>query len=470
MGRIEHVAHMGTLVTDFTHIKAGALHKANGGYLIVDARRVLVEPFAWEGLKRALRAHTIRIESLGEALSLVSTVSLDAEPIPLDVKVVLIGDRMLYYLLYELDPDFRELFKVAVDFESSVDRTDPGDKAYAGVIATLARKEGLRPFAAAGVARAIEHGARVVGDAGKLWMQLDPLTDLLREADYWAGVSGHDAVDESDVQRAIEAQIRRADRPRKRLQEEIERGTIMIATSGSATGQVNGLSVVELGGFVFAQPSRITARVRLGAGTVVDIEREVKLGGPIHSKGVLILSGFLAGRYVPDHPLSLSASIVFEQSYGAVEGDSASSAELYALLSALADAPVKQSIAITGSVNQLGDVQPVGAINEKIEGFFDVCQARGLTGDQGVLIPGGNKRHLMLRDDVVKAVESARFHIYAVDTIDQGIEILTGMPAGVRDETGRFEGGTVNGLVEQRLVALAKQARAFRASAGEPKK
>jgi predicted ATP-dependent protease len=467
IGRIEHIAHMGTLITDFTHIKAGALHRANGGYLIIDARRLLLEPFAWDGLKRALRSHAIRIESLGEALSLVSTVSLDAEPIPLNVKVVLVGDRLLYYLLYEFDPDFRELFKVAVDFESITDRTEPSDMAYAGMIATLARRTQLRPFATNGVARVIEHGARMVGDAGKLWIELDRLTDLLRESDYWAGVAGHTAVDAGDVQRAIDARLHRAGRPRDRLLEEIARGTIMIATTGTAIGQVNGLSVVELGGAAFAWPSRITARTRLGGGTVLDIEREVELGGPIHSKGVLILSGFIAGRYVPDHPLSLSASIVFEQSYGAVEGDSASSAELYALLSALADVPIKQSIAVTGSINQHGEVQPVGGINEKIEGFFDVCQSRGLTGDQGVLIPAANKRHLMLRDDVIAAVEAGRFHIYAVDTVDQGIEVLVGVPAGERDETGRFPEGTLNHLVEQRLIALAKQARAFRTAAGD---
>jgi predicted ATP-dependent protease len=470
IGRIEHVAQMGTLVTDFTHIKPGALHKANGGYLILDARRVLFEPFAWDGLKRALRARAIRIESLGEALSLVSTVSLDAEPIPLDVKIVLVGDRLLYYLLYEFDPDFRELFKVAVDFESSADRTAPNDLAYAGIVATLARRASLRPLAADGVARVIEHGGRVVGDPAKLWVELDRLTDLLREADYWAGQAGHAAVDAADVQRAIDARIHRASRPRERLLEEIERGTVMIGTTGTAVGQVNGLSVIELGGFAFARPSRITARVRLGGGTVIDIEREVELGGPIHSKGVLILSGFLAGRYVPDHPLSLSASIVFEQSYGAVEGDSAASAELYALLSALADLPVAQSIAVTGSINQHGQVQPVGGINEKIEGFFDVCLGKGLTGAQGVLIPAANMRHLMLRDDVVKAVEAGRFHIYAADTIEQGIEVLTGKTAGVRDAAGRFPDGSVNGLVERRLTTFAMQARTFRLGTAEPKK
>jgi lon-related putative ATP-dependent protease len=465
IGRIEHVAQMGTLTTDFTHIKAGALHRANGGYLIVDARRVLLEPFAWEGLKRALRGHSIRIESLGEALSLVSTVSLDPEPIPLDVKVVLIGDRRLYYLLYEFDPEFRDLFKVAVDFEGTADRTRDHDVQYATLVATLARKDLLRPFSAGAVARIVEHAARTAGDAGKLSIQLDPLVDLLREADHWAAAAGHAAADPADVQRAIDEQVRRAGRPRDRLQEEIARGTIKIETAGTATGQVNGLSVIELGGFTFAQPSRITARARLGGGKVIDIEREVELGGPIHSKGVLILSGFIAGRYVVEQPLSLSASLVFEQSYGGVEGDSASSAELYALLSALGDVPIHQSIAVTGSVNQHGELQAVGGINEKIEGFFDVCWARGLTGHQGVLIPASNIRHLMLRDDVVQAVADGTFHVYAAETVDEGIEVLTGVPAGDPDATGRFPVGSVNQRVEVRLMEFARQARSFAAPA-----
>lgn len=363
-------------------------------------------------------------------------MSLEPEPIPLDVKVVLIGERLLYYLLYEFDPDFRELFKVAVDFESSTDRCDNADALYAAMIATLARRAGLRPFTAAGVARVIEHGARVVGDAGKLWLGLDGLGDLLKEANHVADASGRTVVDLADVEQAIDARIYRSGRPRERLQEEIARGTIAIATSGEVAGQANGLSVIELGGYAFARPSRITARVRLGSGRVVDIEREVELGGPIHSKGVLILGGLLNGRYASDQPLSLSASIVFEQSYGPVEGDSAS--ELYALLSALADVPLKQSIAVTGTINQRGELQAIGAINEKIEGFFDVCKARGLTGAEGVLIPSANKRHLMLRRDVIDAVAAGSFHIYAIDSVDQGIEILTGMPAGTRDTTGRF--------------------------------
>jgi predicted ATP-dependent protease len=465
VGRIEHVAQMGTLVTHFTLIKPGALHRANGGYLILDARRLLLEPFAWDGLKRALRAGALRIESLGETLSLVSTVSLDPEPIPLDVKVVLIGERLLYYLLYEFDPDFRELFKVAVDFESSTDRSDGADALYAAMIATLVRRAGLHPFTANAVARVIEHGARIVGDAGKLWLALDGLGDLLKEANHFADASGRTVVDVPDVERAIEARIYRSGRPRERLQEEIARGTISITTTGDVVGQVNGLSVAELGGFAFARPSRITARVRLGAGRVVDIEREVELGGPIHSKGVLILAGFLNGRYASDQPLSLSASIVFEQSYGMVEGDSASSAELYALLSALADVPLKQSIAVTGAINQRGELQAVGAINEKIEGFFDICKARGLTGAEGVLIPSANKRHLMLRRDVIDAVAAGAFHIYAASTVDQGVEILTGMSAGTRQATGRFPAGTFNERIETRLVTLAEQARAFKLSA-----
>jgi predicted ATP-dependent protease len=462
IGRIEHVAQMGTLVTHFTLIKPGALHRANGGYLIVDARRLVLEPFAWEGLKRALRARTIRVESLGEALSLVSTVSLDPEPIPLGIKVVLIGEPLLYYLLYQLDPDFTELFKVAVDFESVLDRSAERDREYARLIATLARRAALKPFNAAAVARVLEHGARVVGDSGKLWLALDRLTALLREADHWAGAAKRSVVEATDVQQAIDAWVLRSSRPRDRVYEAMARGTIAIAVTGEVVGQVNALSVIELGGFAFARPSRITARVRLGAGAVVDIEREVELGGPIHSKGVLILSGFLAGRYVPEQPLSLSASLVFEQSYANVEGDSASSAELFALLSALAEIPIAQSLAVTGSVNQRGDIQAIGGVNEKIEGFFDICKARGLTRTQGVIMPAANVRDLMLRADVIDAVEAGTFHIHAITSVDQGMELLTGLPAGSRDDTGRFPRGTVNHRVEQRLVTLAQQARAFK--------
>lgn len=464
VGRVEHIAQMGTLVTDFTLIKAGALHRANGGYLILDALKVLTQPFAWEVLKRALRSREIRTESLGQALSLISTVSLEPEPIPLDVKVVLVGERRLYYLLHEYDPEFSELFKVAVDFEDDVARSAQNDAHYAHVIADIARREQLRPLDRGAVAHAIERGARVAGDAEKLSLSMRGLADLLRESDYWASAAGRSVIQTEDVQHAVDAGERRRDRIRERLREEVLRGTLLIASSGTRVGQVNGLAVAELGGFAFGMPRRITARARFGAGRVLDIERESELGGPIHSKGVLILSGFLAGRYVPNEPLSLAASLVFEQNYGGVEGDSASSAELYALLSALADVPIRQSLAVTGSVNQQGDVQAIGSVNEKIEGFFDLCEARGLTGEQGVLVPESNVQHLMLRADVIEAVAAGRFHIYPVATIDQGIERLTGVPAGLRGPGGAYPPGTINARVEQRLAEFAARSKA---AAGE---
>ncbi len=467
VGRVEHRAQMGMLLTDFNLIKPGALHRANGGYLVLDAREVLLQPYAWEGLKRALRSNQVRIESVGQMLSMISTVSLEPEPIPLEVKVALVGDRQLYYMLYHMDPDFGELFKVAVDFDDDMDRTVDNEQLYAQLIGRLAREEGLRPLDSTAVARVIEHSSRLVSDAEKLSTHRRNMCDVLREADYWATESGNGVITADDVQRAIDAQIYRSDRVRERVQETIRRGTVMIDTEGAQVGQINGLSVLQLGGFAFGRPSRITARVRLGKGEVIDIEREVELGGPLHSKGVLILSGFLRARYVPDKPLSLSASMVFEQSYGGVDGDSASSAELYALLSAISQVPIQQSFAVTGSVNQHGQVQAIGGVNQKIEGFFDLCQARGLTGEQGVLIPESNVKHLMLRQDVVQAVRDGQFHIYPVETIDQGIEILTGVEAGDRDEEGNYPEGTVNYLVEARLTEMAEKLAAFRASGEE---
>jgi predicted ATP-dependent protease len=387
----------------------------------------------------------------------MSAISLEPEPIPLNVKVVLVGERLLYYLLCQYDPDFKEFFKVAVDFEERMERSPDHQQLYARLVATLVREEKLLPFDRAAVARVLEHSARRVEDSEKLSTHRMDLIDLLREADYWAREAGRHVTAADDVQRAIDAGIRRADRLRERIQEAIHRGMILIDTAGEQVGQVNGLSVLELGTFAFGQPSRITARVRLGKGEVVDIEREVELSGPIHSKGVLILSGFLGARYALDRPLSLSASLVFEQSYGLVEGDSASSAELYALLSALSGAPIRQSLAVTGSVNQRGQVQAIGGVNEKIEGFFDVCRARGLTGDHGVLVPASNVKNLMLRRDVIDAVRDGKFHVYAVETIDQGIEILTGIPAGERDAAGNFPPGTINQRVEARLVELAEK-------------
>jgi lon-related putative ATP-dependent protease len=461
VGRVEHIAQLGALITDFTLIKPGALHRANGGYLMLDARKVLMQPYAWEGLKRALYARKISMESLGQILGVLSTVSLEPEAIPLDVKVVLLGDRMLYQLLCALEPDFKELFKVAADFEERIERNTDSNELYAQLIATLISKEKLRPFDRTAVARAIDHSARLAGDAEKLTTHMRSIADLLQEADYWAGKAEHEVVQAADVQQAIDAQVRRVDRVRERLYEEINRGTILIDTEGEKAGQVNGLSVIQLGDFAFGQPSRITATTRLGKGEVIDIEREVELGGAIHSKGVLILSHFLAARYSRNQPLSVSASLVFEQSYGIVEGDSASVAELCALLSALADAPIKQSLAVTGSVNQRGQVQAIGGVNEKIEGFFDVCRARGLTGNQGVLIPAANVKHLMLREDVVAAAAAGKFHIYPVETVDDVISLLTGLAAGERDDQGNFPKGSVNARVEQRLLELSALAQKF---------
>ncbi|HEX9187050.1 MAG TPA: AAA family ATPase, partial [Vicinamibacteria bacterium] len=461
VGRVEHVAEMGNLVTDFTLVQAGALHRANGGYLIVDARRLLLQPLAWDELKRSLRSRVVRIESLGQAMSLTTTASLEPEPIPLEAKVVLLGERHLYYLLSQLDPEFPELFKVAADFEEEIERTGEGEQLYARLLGTFARREGLRPLDPGAVARAVDHASRRAADAERLQVHAEAVADLLREADHLAGEAGAEVVTVAHVQAALDAQVRRASRVRERIHEDIRRGTILIDTRGEAVGQVNALVVLQLGGYAFGRPSRVTARVRLGSGSVVDIEKEVALGGPIHSKGVLILSGFLGQRFATERPLSLAASLVFEQSYSGVEGDSASCGELVALLSALGDVPVKQGRAITGSVNQHGQVQPIGGVNEKIEGFFDVCRAAGLTGDQGVLVPASNVKHLMLRADVVEAAERGLFHVWPVETVDEAVELLTGVPAGEKGADGRYPEGTVNRRVDDRLAAFAEKARNF---------
>jgi lon-related putative ATP-dependent protease len=463
IGRVEYKSQFGSLVTDFTLIKPGALHMANGGYLLLDARRILMQPFAWEELKRVLRANEVQIRSVAEMVGMVSTVTLQPEPIPLNVKIVLSGDRQLYYLLAELDPDFREMFKVAADFDDEMDRGGDAEISYARLIASITRREKIRPLDRAAVARVIEHAARLAGDADKVTARIEVVADLLREADHLAGEAGSDTVSVGDIQQTIDLQIRRASRVRERIYEEIRRGTILIDTTGARIGQVNGLSVLQLGGFAFGQPSRISARIRLGKGEVVDIEREVELGGPIHSKGVMILAGFLGGRFGQDRPLALSASLVFEQSYGGVEGDSASMAELCTILSALAAAPIRQGIAITGSVNQNGEAQAIGGVNEKIEGFFDVCSTAGLSGDQGVVIPASNVKHLMLRQDVVEAAAAGRFRIHAVTTVDEAMAVLTGIEAGARDAAGKYPPGTLNQRVEAELTALADRAKSFAA-------
>jgi lon-related putative ATP-dependent protease len=450
LGRIDHQAYMGSLVTDFTMIKPGALHKANGGFLILDTQKLLFQPYAWESLKRTLQMGEIRIESLERALSLISTSALEPQPIPLDVKVILIGEPLFYYLLSAYDPEFHDLFKIAADFDDTVSReTQTPD--YARLLATLARREKLKPLSRSAVARVIEHSARQAGDTEKLLTHLRSITDLLTEADYWASSNSHTEITNSDVQQAIDYKTKRLDKVREKLYENILRGTLMIDTEGMVIGQINGLSVLQLGDFMFGQPSRITATTRLGNGKIVDIMRETELGGAQHSKGVLILSSFIAAKYARKSPFSMAASLVFEQSYGHVEGDSASLAELCAILSSLARIPLRQDMAITGSVNQLGQVQPIGGVNEKIEGFFDICTAKGLTGTQGVIIPASNIKHLMLRWDVVHAAQTKQFSIYAISTVDEALEILTGIEAGEADAAGSYPPESFNAKVDAQL-------------------
>lgn len=466
-GKMEYAPQMGALVTDFTLIKPGALHRANGGVLILDARHVLMNPGAWDGLKRALKSGEIKIESLAEMYSLLSTVSLEPRPIELDVKVVLVGPPLIYYLLREMEPDFAKLFKVAADFDTEMDWSGDNQELYANMIAGIAGQEGLLPLDRGAVGRIIEHASRLVEDKEKLTTHMQSISDLIKESDFWARENSAESILSRHVQQAIDSQTYRSDRIRERLQEEIHRGTLLIDTEGEKAGQINGLSVMKLGDFAFGRPNRITARIRLGGGEVLNIEREVELSGPIHSKGVLILSSFLGSRYTLDKPLSLSASLVFEQSYGGIEGDSASSAELFSLISAISRVPLKQSLAVTGSVNQHGEIQAIGGVNEKIEGFFDVCRQAGLSGNQGVIIPEANVSHLMLRQDVIEAVEAGSFHIYPIRTVDQGLELLTGMSAGEADANNVFPEDTVNGMVQKHLTKMAEQKRSFSSGQSE---
>jgi len=461
-GRIENVMQMGGVATtNFTLIKPGALHRANGGYLIVDAREVLINPFAWESLKRCIRNSEIKIEDVLEQYRFMTVVSLKPEPIPLHAKIIMIGSFMIYYLLFYLEPDYRKFFKVKADFDSKIDRTPKIMQDYALFVAGHCRKEGLLHFDASGVAALVEHAARLVEDQERLSAQFMELSDLIREASYWAALGGAQLVDRAWVNKAIQEKTYRSNRIEERMQQYLADGTILCDTQGSVTGQINGLSVMTLADYTFGRPSRVTARISLGRAGMVNIEREVKLSGPIHDKGVLILTGYLGGKFTREMPLSFSASICFEQSYDGVEGDSASSTELYCLLSALSGIPVRQGIAVTGSVNQHGMVQPIGGVNYKVEGFYAVCKAKGLTGDQGVMIPKLNERNLMLSDEVVEAVKAGRFHIWSVSDVDQGIEILTGVAAGKQAEDGSYPEGSVNFLVNQRLIAMVESMRRF---------
>ncbi len=462
LGRLEYEMDQGYLYTHFTNIKGGALHWANGGYLIFSAHTLLKNPDAWEGLKRALKERFIQVQTStrmgqGEALA----KSLDPEPIPLDVKVIMLGSLRLYYSLYEQDEEFRALFKVRADFDSTMPRSPENEQEYAVFIASRCHEENLPHFTPEAVAKVVEQGARMAGHQDKLSTRFGLVADLVREAGYWAGENGRALVTAVDVQQALDERVYRANRAEELTYEQFLKNSIFIATEGAVIGQVNGLSVMDTGDYTFGQPGRITARAFMGDDGITHIERETEMSGPIHDKGVLTLMGYMGGTYGQQFPLTFNASITFEQTYGGVEGDSASSAELYALLSSLGRLPIKQGIAVTGSVNQRGEIQPIGGVNQKIEGFFHLCQERGLTGEQGVIIPAANVANLMLRAEVVTAVAEKRFHIWAVQHVDEGIEILTGVPAGQRREDGTYPENTVHHAVQTRLLALAEQFHRF---------
>ncbi|MBN1756463.1 AAA family ATPase, partial [bacterium] len=459
IGRIEHKTHMGMLITDFTMIKPGALHKANGGYLILQAYDLLVNPFAWDTLTRALKNKRIRIEELGHQYAMVSTTSLEPEFLPMDVKVILIGNTDLYYMLNEYDDNFPKLFKVQADFDTEMPRNKENIIDYAAFIATICNNEDLLHLDKAAVAEVIEYSSRLAEDKDKLTTQFIKIVDLLREASYWADRKKHEYVQRDDILRAIMEKEHRSNRIEDRMTEYINNGTVMIDTRGEQVGQINGLSVISLGDYYFGRPSRITARAYPGKKGIINIEREVKMSGPIHDKGVLILSGYLSGKYGIDTPLSVSASICFEQSYSGIEGDSASSTELYALLSSIGNVPLKQNIAVTGSVNQNGEIQPIGGVNYKIEGFYEICKAKRLNGEQGVIIPHQNIRNLMLKDEVIQAVKDGKFHIWAVSTIDEGLSLLTGMKAGKRLKDGSYTKNSINDLIVKRLKEFAAKVK-----------
>jgi lon-related putative ATP-dependent protease len=456
MGRIEHEVIFGASVTNFTLIRPGALHRANGGYLIIPAREVLLNPYAWEGLQRALRDRALRIVELGTQVGLVSTATLEPEPAPLDVKVVLIGTPLLYYMLREHDEDFAKLFKVKAEFATLMDRTPETEREYALFVKAVVDDNDLLAFDRTGVAKIVEYGSRLAADQGKLSTRFGKIADLIREAAYWAKKDKLKVVNASAVDRAIEEAIYRSNLIEERIQELVAQGTLLIDVSGEVVGQVNALSVLQIGDYAFGRPTRVTATVQPGKEGVVDIEREAKLGGRIHTKGVLIISGYLGSRYGQKRPLSLSSRLTFEQSYDEVEGDSASAAELFAVLSAIAEIPLLQDRAITGSVNQHGQIQVVGGINEKIEGFFTTCQKDGLTGSQGAIIPQGNVPHLMLKNEVVEAVKAGKFHIWSISTVDEGIALLSGREAGEVSDDGTYPEGTLNYEIMRRLESFAK--------------
>lgn len=462
MGRMEYRGQFGAMVTDFTMLKAGAIHRANGGYLVLHALDVLTNFLSWDALKRVLESREIKIQNIGEQFRLFPATTLEADPIPVNIKVILIGSPLIYYLLYQYDEDFRDLFKVRADFGVEMDNTRQQARRIAAFVSARVKENKLRSFHRTGVAKIVEHASRLTEDQRKLTTRLKEISDLISEASYWAQQDGNNSVKAEHVNRAIEQKIYRSNMIEQKIQEMIEDGTILIDTVGGEVGQVNGIAVLALGDYMFGKPSRITARTYMGKGELINIEREVKMSGRIHNKGVMTLGGYLGEKYATDKPLSVSLSLGMEQLYEEVEGDSASSTELYAILSSLSGIPIKQGIAVTGSVNQMGEIQPIGGVNAKIEGFYDVCKAKGLNGEQGVIIPYQNVKNLMLKDEVVDAVKSGKFHVYPVRNIEEGIEILTDREAGKKKADGTYREGTINYLINERLRKMAEQQKAFK--------
>jgi lon-related putative ATP-dependent protease len=461
LGKAEKEVQFGIVTTDFMMIRPGSVHKANGGYLVIPVLDLFRYPFAWDGLKSALKTEKVTIEEPGEQAGFITARGLKPQPIPLSVKVILIGTPDISQILNQKDPDYPELFKVRADFDTVMDRNEANTQSYAAFICTLCRRFNLHHLDNTAVAKVVEYGSRLADDKKKLSTRFSSIADLIREANFYAGQEKSPYITVKHIEKAVEEKIYRSNLIQQKIQEFIERGVFLIDTEGTQVGQINGLSVMELGDIAFGRPSRVTASVAVGRDGIIDIERQAQLGGPTHTKGVLILGGYLANKYAQDKPLSLSAKLVFEQSYGGVDGDSASSTELYAILSALSGLPLKQSIAVTGSVNQRGEVQAIGGVNEKLEGFFEVCKAKGLTGQQGAMIPASNVQNLMLKEELLEAAKAGKFSIYPARTIDEGIEFLTGVPAGERQPDGSYAKGTVNYLVNKRLQEMAEMAREF---------
>ena len=455
-GMTEKEARFGALITNYTMIRGGSAHDANGGFLVIPIEELARNPGSYEALKRTILDQKLQIEELAARMGYISTRSLRPEPIPFTAKVIIVGETRYYYMLYQADPEFKKIFKVKAEFDSTMERTPENVNEYAKFMCTLVNKEGLKHLDSTGIGSIVEYSSRLASDQEKLSTQFTEISDIIREANYYAKTNGSEYITHEHVHQAIDAKIYRSNLIEEKLGEMIERGSILVDTSGEKVGQVNGLAVLGLGDYMFGKPSRITASIGLGKEGIIDIEKQADMGGPTHTKGVHILTGFLTNRYAKKHPLSLTARLTFEQSYSGVDGDSASSTETYAMLSALSEVPIKQSYAVTGSVNQKGEVQAIGGVNQKIEGFFDLCKFRGLTGEQGVVIPQSNVKNLMLREDVVEAVKEGKFHIYPVETIDQGIEVLTGVSAGEPDEDGNYPEKSINDLAQKKLDEMAE--------------